>query len=186
MRSRKYKSSRSPHHVFLVVCEGETEEEYINLLKRAYRLPVAIKTKVTGNSINPRLVNQYIKELGVEPEDCSVFYVYDADVKPVLDKILTLPGTALISNPCVELWFYLHFIDHHRPISSDTIRKDLCSSHPLWRSYSKGVLNKDQGQHLLNNTTEAIIRAKKLNWPQNPSSNMYVFIEALEHEKKPR
>lgn len=31
---------------------------------------------------------------------------------------------------------------------------------------------------------EAITRVKKLQWPANPSSNIYAFIEALENEKK--
>ncbi len=172
--------------MFLVVCEGETEEEYIKLLKRFYRLPVTIKTKVTGNCINSRLVNQYIKELDVEPDDCSVFYVYDADVKAVLDKILTLPGKAIISNPCIELWFALHSNDHFRPLSSEMMCKSLCNSHPIWKSYSKGVFNNDQGQYLLNNIPAAVTRAKRLVRLQNPSTNMYEFIEALENEKKLR
>ena len=99
MRVRKYKKSRSPHRVFLVLCEGETEEEYINLLKRTYRLPITIKTKVIGNSINARLVAQYVNDLGVEPEDCSVFYVYDADVKSVLRKLYRYPALLLSQIP---------------------------------------------------------------------------------------
>ncbi len=186
MRVRKYKKARSPHRIFLVMCEGETEEAYINLLKRLYRLPITIKTKVIGNCINSRLVNQYVKELGVEPEECSVFYIYDADVKPVLEKILSLPGTAIISNPCIELWFALHITDHKRPLTSETMVKVLCSADPLWKSYAKGGLSIDQLRHLTEHKDMAVTRAKKLKWPQNPSSNMYDFIEALENEKRVR
>lgn len=57
MRERRFKKSRQPKKVFLVVCEGETEEEYVNMLKRHYRLPIAIKTKVSGNAVNLRLIN---------------------------------------------------------------------------------------------------------------------------------
>ena len=184
MRVRKYKKSRNPHKVFLVLCEGETEEEYINLLKRVYRLPITIKTKVIGNCINTRLVSQYVKDLGVEQEDCSVFYVYDAAVKPVFEKILSLPGTPIISNPCIELWFLLHLKEHQRSMSSEGMLKELLTTHALWKSYAKGGLNPDQIRHLCELREIAIARAKKLKWPQNPSTNMYDFIEALENEKK--
>ena len=63
MRERRFKKARQPKKVFLVVCEGETEEEYVNMLKRHYRLPISIKTKVSGNAVNPRLVNQYMRYL---------------------------------------------------------------------------------------------------------------------------
>lgn len=55
MRERRYKKARKPRKVFLVVCEGETEEDYVNILKRHYRLPITIKTKVSGNAVSIRL-----------------------------------------------------------------------------------------------------------------------------------
>ena len=183
MRIRKYKKARSPHRVFLVICEGETEETYINLLKRHYRLPITIKTKVIGNYINARLINQYIKELGVSAEECSVFHVYDADVKAVLEKILSLPGKAVISNPCIELWFALHLKDFNRAVTSEAIVRELSLIDRIWKSYGKGGLTSDQAKHLVNNKDMAIERAKRLKWPLNPSSNMYDFIDALENEK---
>ncbi len=184
MRIRKFKKPHRQHRIFLVICEGETEAEYINLLRRHYRLPIVIKTKVVGNNINARLVRKYIDELEVSPEECRVFYVYDADVKPVLDKIKTFPGTAIISNPCIELWFVLHVRDYTRLVTSDSIIKELCLSNPLWKSYAKGGLDYYQSQYLLSSMEVAIGRAKKMKWPDNPSSNMYDFIEALESEKR--
>ena len=65
MRERRSKKTRNPKRVFLVLCEGETEKEYVEILKRHFRLPVAIKTKVRGCKINERLINSYVKELGV-------------------------------------------------------------------------------------------------------------------------
>lgn len=183
MRVRKYKKSRTAHRVLLAICEGDTEEAYINLLKRHYRLPITIKTKVAGNAINSRLVNQYIKELGVEPEECEVLYIYDADVKPVLDKILSLEGTAIISNPCFKLWLALHTKPLSRPMTTEAILRELCACSPLWKAYAKGGFTNDQRQHLLGNMQVAVSRAKQLEWPENPSSNMYDFIEVLESKK---
>lgn len=69
MRTRKFKKSRRPHKIFLIVCEGATEEAYVNILKRFYRLPILILTRVCGNALNARLINQYIKDLGLDKDD---------------------------------------------------------------------------------------------------------------------
>ncbi|MDE6379727.1 MAG: RloB family protein [Muribaculaceae bacterium] len=183
MRERRFRKSKRPHKVFLVVCEGETEEEYINMLKRHYRLPIAIKTKVSGNTVNSRLVNQYIKELGLDKEDeCSVFYVYDADIDCIVSRLLKMPGKTILSNPSIELWYLLHSKDFKRYIGSDSIIKELSDSHPVWKSYTKGFLTADQKSFLLNNQKKASQKAEKMAWPGNPSSNMHEFIYALESE----
>ena len=67
---------RMPRRVFLVICEGDTEETYVEALKQHFRLPIAIKTKVSGNKINARLVAQYIKELGLAKDDDYPGFLY--------------------------------------------------------------------------------------------------------------
>ncbi|MDE5871215.1 MAG: RloB family protein [Muribaculaceae bacterium] len=183
MRERRFKKSRKPHKVFLVVCEGETEEEYVNMLKRHYRLPITIKTKVSGNAVSTRLVNQYLKELGLgKDDDCRVFFVYDADVDCIVEKLMEMPGKLILSNPSIELWYLLHSKDHRRYIMSDSILKELIASHSVWSTYSKGRLSMDQQHFLLSNQKEAAIKADRMNWPANPSSNMHDFIKDLETE----
>lgn len=184
MRTRRFSRPVRPRKVFLVLCEGETEKAYIELLKRYYHLPIVIKTKVSGAGINERLVKQYVKEISIDKTDiCRVFYVYDCDVEAVRDKIVKLDGTAILSNPCIELWFMLHANDHRSNVSSNTIVKHLQSSHPVWHSYCKGRITSEQACHLLSHCAEAAKRAAKLAWPGNPSSNMSVFIDALETDK---
>lgn len=184
MRTRTSKKLRRPHKVFLIICEGETEGAYINALKQHYRLPITIKTKVCGNAISARLIKEYIKELGIDGEDqYRVFYIYDSDVPCLVDKLKTLPGEIILTNPCIELWFLLHNIGYTRSQDSKTIVRELTSCHPAWARYTKGILSKEQINILLKNSSLATARSKRLNWPLNPSSNMHVFIEALESEK---
>ena len=184
MRSRRFSRPVRPREVFLVLCEGETEKAYIEILKRHYRLPIVVKTKVSGAGITERLVRQYVKEISIDKTDiCRVFYVYDCDVEAVRDKIVRLDGTAILSNPCIELWFVLHAKDHRSHISSGTIVKHLQSSHPIWNSYCKGKITPEQAGFLLSQRAEAAKRASTLSWPDNPSSNMTVFIDALESAK---
>lgn len=182
MRERRFKKKRMPRKVYLVICEGETEKVYVEALRRHYRTPVTIKTKVSGNSINKRLVEQYINELGIGSlDDCSVFYIYDADIECVADKLHTLPGTVILTNPCLELWYVLHTIEHRRQTKSEEIIKILKDSHSVWRGYIKGRLTSEQSTLLTANCRDAINRAKNLDWPKNPSSNLMLFIEALEN-----
>lgn len=183
MRSRKYSKSRQPKRIWLVICEGETEEAYVRLLGREYRLPIVIKTKVLGNRVNQRLVSQWMDELGVDKDDVMVFYVYDADVAPVREKIRTLPGKALISNPCFELWMTLHHKKVTRTLTSEMMVKELSRCHPVWEDYMKGKLSTEQAKQLMANRRLASSRAQELIWPENPSSNVYELIDLLDREK---
>lgn len=185
MRERKSRQKRLPHKVYLVICEGETEKTYVESLRRAYRRPVTIKTKVSGNSINRRLVEQYVKELGVgSADDYEIFYIYDADVECVANKLLTLPGNTILTNPCLELWYSLHVIDHNRSVSSEDAIKILEKSHTVWNGYTKGHLTPEQNRLLMENCSMAMNRAARLRWPDNPSSNMAKFIESLGNVEK--
>lgn len=183
MRERRFKKARQPKKLFLVICEGETEEEYVNLLKRHYRVPITIKTKVSGNTVNQRLVSQYMKELGLGKEDeCHVFYIYDADIDCIVERLLKLPGMTILSNPSIELWYLLHCRDNRRFIAPYSIVKELSASHSVWNFYAKRSLSIDQQGFLLSNQKSATERAEKMDWPANPSSNMHIFIRALEEE----
>lgn len=171
-----------PRKIFLVICEGETEKVYVEALRRYYRLPITIKTRVCGNCINARLVEQYVAELGIDgPGDYCIFYIYDADVQCVADKISALPGTVILTNPCLELWYVLHNIEQHKSVSSDAVIKILKNSHSAWKAYAKGSLTQEQSSLLTANCKLAVSRTQKLDWPHNPSSNMHRFIEALEN-----
>lgn len=184
MRVRKQSKVRERSVVFLVICEGETEREYVEKLKSHYRLPIMVKTKVVGTRINPRLVKQFIIDLDLSSDRlCRVFMVYDADVECIVDRLKEIDGTLILSNPCIELWFMLHGRDYHRHSHSEGIVMELKSSHGVWSNYTKGNLNDTQVKFLIGHRQEAIDRAKNLSWQENPSTNFYLLIEALEKIK---
>lgn len=174
-----------PRKIFLVVCEGETEKTYVEALKQHYRIPVAIKTKVSGNQINARLVGEFVRELGLERgDDYNLFYIYDSDIECIVEKLKSLPGFTILSNPCIELWFILHTKSQTRSIETDDVVNALRKSHQAWTNYVKGIFSSSQLKLLLENKTEAIDRARSLNFPNNPSTNVHEFIAALESAKK--
>lgn len=108
MRLRIPKKARTRHRIVLVICEGDTERIYVEFLRQYYRLPISIKTKVSGNKISQNFLDKYKAELNVTHDDISsVFFIYDGDVQPVLNTIRELDGKAIISTPCIELWFLL-------------------------------------------------------------------------------
>lgn len=181
MRERKYKRPRTPRELFIVFCEGETEKNYVELLKRHFRLPIAIKTKIGGSNINDRFINQCIREIvSTDIKNYRVFYIYDADVQATVEKLNNLKeGKVILSNPCIEIWFLLHNSCLSKSIDAPSAVKLLRDCPNGWKSYKKGCLSSDQENMLLDNMESAIFKAKKLNFPNNPSSNIYEFLDTL-------
>lgn len=187
MRTRRFVKKKTPREIFLVICEGETEREYVEMLKLHYRLPVTIKTKISGSKISQRLVSQYLDDLGVGKEDsCRVFFLYDADVEGIIDRLTKLSGTLILSNPCVELWYMLHVKDYRKQVDSNGMVRELAASHEVWGNYQKGLLSRCQSKFLVERCTRASARARQQEWHNNPSSNMYVLLEAMENAKRLR
>ena len=92
--------SRKMKPVILVLCEGETEECYIDFLKQKYRLPIKIVSKVVGGKINAKLIKRHKKELALSnSESIDCFLMYDADVQSVVDNLLTCEEKLLLSRP---------------------------------------------------------------------------------------
>lgn len=49
--------------IALVICEGETEVGYLNLIKQWYKSPVRIVSHIEGSRITPSLVDKHAREL---------------------------------------------------------------------------------------------------------------------------
>lgn len=170
----------NPH--FWVFCEGETEEAYIRLLRTEYRLPVEIIPKVAGCDINERYIKSYKKGKPQHEKDKD-FLVYDADVPQVLEKLKSIPKiTLLASNPAIELWFLLHYKNQTASIAKDECIRQLSNRSQC--DYKKGELGERLQKQLTEKRQEACKRAKQQLLYENPSTNMYLFIEALEKVKK--
>jgi len=59
-KRRRFGPERRMKPVFLVFCEGETEEAYVNFLRQQYRLPIKVIPYITGQKISPKLIKNYI------------------------------------------------------------------------------------------------------------------------------
>lgn len=166
--------------IALVICEGETEVCYINLLKTWYKSPIRIVSLIEGTKITPSMVEKRSKELKISPLDkVNTFLMYDMDVQAINEKLLKCKTEMLLSNPCFEIWLLLHAKNQKTAISSDALIKELKKCASIWKNYAKSVFSDTQKAFLKKNTAVAVARAKALTELNNPSTGIYKLIETL-------
>lgn len=172
----KQRISRKTNPVIFVFCEGKTEEQYVKLLRVHFRVTIKIISKVVGTKITPRLINAHLTEYGYTPQD-SIFYLYDGDREDIGRTLKNISqGIVLLSTPCIELWFLLHYGSYKRESKSEDVVKELNRSCP---DYTKGVISENLKNTLKERWTIATERAIKLPEGTNPSTSVYKFIQHL-------
>ena len=182
-RERK-SNPRKMRPLFLVLCEGETEEAYINFLKQRYRLPIKIVSKIIGSNISPRLIKKHKEELSGNPSEIKTFLMYDGDVPEVLESLKKCDGIMLISKPCIEIWFISHYEKvPETDLASESCVKQLCSI-AGWEQYKKAVLTIKQQDSLWDNRMTAVSNMQNKTEANKTYSTVYQFINILEDEKK--
>ncbi len=178
-KKRNIGRPRKMKPVVLVICEGETEKEYITFLRGKYRFPIEIK--ILGDDINNRIVEKVKNAVKLNGKDIiRTFLMYDRDVPSINNIVDGIKGELLCSNPCVELWFILHITDQLSEISSNSCINLLKMQNDTWNKYKKSSFTDKQKTCLWNNRLQAAERAKKLKHFNNPSSTVYRLIDYLE------
>jgi hypothetical protein len=187
----------------LIVCEGETEVNYFNALKREYRLsPLMVLLSESGSA--PINVVEYAISYAENHEAIDkVYCVFDRDQhstyeqaikrlenhKPI-DRAKSTPTfTAITSVPCFEIWLLLHFEYTAKPymqkekISPDQIlQKDLERYLP---EYTKGSSMWFPKLH--RNIAAALANAERLKkenlrtGSENPATEVHELIGYLLH-----
>ncbi len=182
MNSRKRNAPRGKRMkpTFFVFCEGKTEELYVKYLKSKYRIPFEIDAQIAKNRINEKYIKAYKKNKFTHPKD-KTFLLYDTDAPKMLEKLQKIQGVILlVSNPCIELWFLLHYKPQNANVDCKYCVKELSK---LNKKYIKTTLDTRLKECLESNIERAVSRAKKLNHYKNPSSTVYLLIEELERVK---
>jgi hypothetical protein len=141
-KERNQRPSRKMKPVFLVFCEGETEEVYINFLRQKYRLPIKVISHITGQSISPKIIQRYIEAEKIGKGDTiTTFLMYDIDVEGMVEKLVSCKKSILLwSNPSIELWFLLHLAAQNSEIRTDACIALLRRTDSDWVPYAKGSL----------------------------------------------
>ena len=166
---------------FFVFCEGETEIAYIKFLRSLYRAPIQVIVKKGKSNISEDYIERSQNEY-VRTEQDKVFLMYDLDVDGMLEHLQKIPNAELIvSNPCIELWFLLHYQEQKTEISSDKCIKKL---QKVSKEYKKGVLSEDEKEVFAQNKELAIERAKALDVLNNPSTTIYRLLDLLKNKEQ--
>lgn len=179
MARRRVKRDKKIKPTFFVFCEGETEEAYVKFLRSHFRMAsVVVKPSVTGNKISRKFINSSKQGQPTHPKDID-FLMYDLDVAGMFEKLNSVPNTIVVaSNPCLELWFLLHYKNQRVAMDTNSCLKDL--ENRLGKSgYKKGVLNDTLQFKFSEQMFRAIGRAKDLKYPTNPSTQVWVLLEKL-------
>ncbi len=163
---------------FFVFCEGESEVAYISHLRSQYRVPIQIIPRKSDSNISIRYIENCKRDY-IETGNDKTFLMFDLDVAGMLEHLQSIPDAVLlVSNPCTELWYLLHFEECHAELTQDACIKKL-KRH--LEHYTKGTLALNEKQQLSGKTPEATSRAKALRPYNNPSTTIYKMIELLEN-----
>lgn len=193
----KRKVKKNPKRVILIAYEGKTEKEYFKCFisnDKSFNIVFAHDNHTDPIGMIEVLKNK-MKENSIDPEQGDkVYCIFDTDTNPVKNKIIKEVyelaekyGILIItSNPCIELWFYLHYRYTTKYMSSDDAVKCLKREYP---NYEKGKCVYDE---LKDKTLVAIKNAKNLEKyhnengknikliEANPSTMIYKIVEELE------
>ena len=161
---------------FFVFCEGESEGADVKFLRTQYRVPIQLISKKSDPNIALRYINNCKKEY-MTTDNEKTFLMFDLHVSGTLERLQCIHNAILlVSNPCIELWFLLHCLDHHAELTSKACIKKFQTISP---HYTKGTLSQQEKQILAANTNNAVVRAKLLTAHDNPSTTIYELIDAL-------
>ena len=166
---------------FFVFCEGETEIAYVKFLRSLYRAPIQVIPKKGKSNISEDFIVKSKNEY-VQTDQDKVFLMYDLDVDGMLEQLQKISNAELlVSNPCVELWFLLHYQEQKSEISSDKCIKKL---QKFSKEYKKGTLSEEEKEVFAKNKKLAVERAKALDVFSNPSTTIYRLLDLLKNKEQ--
>lgn len=161
---------------FFVFCEGETEVTYVKYLRSLYHVPIQIIPKKSDSSISSKYIENCKRDYVTTKND-KTFLMFDLDVDGMLERLQKIKDAILlVSNPCIEFWFLLHY-----DYCSSALETSTCIERLSEKSinYKKGVLHPDEKEVLAHKIDDAVKRARQLEVYLNPSTTVYRLIELI-------
>ena len=161
---------------FFVFCEGKTEAAYVDLLRRSFRVPVEIIARVSDSNISQPYIDRCKRDRFTTPED-KTFLMFDLDVTGMLERLRKIKDAVLLlSNPCIEYWFALHYKDINKELSS---AECIVMLNNIDADYRKGVFSTTMKKALIDGIEEASKRAKAKEAYANPSSTIHLLTDEI-------
>ncbi len=175
--------------LFVIATEGrETEKQYFAMFHDS-RIKIEILATGEDNKSAPQYVlerlNEFIQKYDMNADD-TLWLMFDVDrwgeknISAICREGKQKNYRLSISNPCFEVWLYLHFDDLE---PSDKTSKDFeARLRTKLSSYNKSNLDLDLFKDCIE---EAVKRAKNLhpnpqqNWPPTAGSHVYRVVQML-------
>lgn len=175
-RKAKQPKGKRMNPTFFVFCEGKTEAAYVDLLRRSFRVPVEIIARVSDSNISQPYIDRCKRERFTTSED-KTFLMFDLDVSGMLEHLMRIDNAILLlSNPCIEYWFLLHYSDIKREISTVECLSMLKSKDS---NYVKGTFSPAMRKILIENIEDAAGRADTKVKYANPSSTVHLLTREI-------
>jgi len=196
-------ASKEPRKSVLIVCEGEkTEPIYFNSLKSNLRLAI-VEVEIVGEGAAPINVVDRAIELREERKQLArksitkaayevVYCVIDVEapmphesLARAIDKAKGNKLDVILSNPCFEYWYILHFRKTSAPFNrSQDAKAALRREHPAYNESDTTIFNV-----VYPKTSDAIKHSKDVLKEQhneaedlrdcNPSTHVHKIVEYL-------
>jgi hypothetical protein len=187
---------RDPKPIVLVVTEGEvTEPEYLHGFVKACHNP-RVHIEVNKGAGVPKTIVQAAKEKKIAAEKQArserddnlaydeVWCVFDIDEHPDIGNAKEMAranGIELaISNPCIELWLWLHFAEQpgckHRHELREMMKQHISNydKHVNYADYTAGYEGAVRRAQALDKLAESINSSG-----MNPTSGMWRLTESI-------
>ncbi len=204
---KRRESFKEPLKSILIVCEGEkTEPIYFNALKETLRL-IMVDVEIVGGGGAPiTVVNRAIelredrKEIAKKMKSLTkavyevIYCVIDVEAPTPHESLARAVNKAesnnfevVLSNPCFEYWYILHFKKTSAPFNrSQDAKAALRREHPAYNESDTTIFNV-----VYPKTSDAIKHSKEVLKEQhndsedlsdcNPSTHVHKIVEYLQN-----
>ncbi len=180
-RKAKQPLGKKMNPTFFVFCEGKTEAAYVDLLRRSFRVPVEIITKVSDSNISQPYIDRCKRDRFTTQDD-KTFLMFDLDVPGMLGNLRKIKDAVLLlSNPCIEYWFILHYKDANKVLSA---AESLALLRNIDPDYMKGSFSTAMKKVLIEKIENAAKRARAKEAFANPSSTIHLLLDEINKYKK--
>jgi len=198
-------AKQDPEKKIVVVCEGRnTEPQYIKDFARDKKHPLVDCKTIDGVGVPKTIVDRAIHEKeklsriarrsgNSFDKKYEVWCVSDRDehhgMAQEMQRARDNGLLYALSNPCVELWGYLHYFQNDAPIHRHDMQRMLTGVMPGYDHAHGAIFDyesmKESYNDALSRAKELIRRREEEGGPcSNPSTNIYELMESIGKAKE--
>jgi hypothetical protein len=180
----------------LVFVEGEvTEEDYLKHWHRRFRRQINIEIHefhgtpmaLVERAVEEKTTNEKAEKRGRGRAHDEVWCVFDVDEHPYLSGALELAArngiNLAVSNPCIELWFLLHFSEQSAYIERFAAQRAAKAHLDSGKSLTDSALQRlDAGFEIAKGRAQRLEEKHHGDGtpaPGNPSSGLWRLVDVI-------